>query len=89
MWQETTITYSELISQICYRMKIKTMKCQSQQPVLVQHSKWYFTTDSETSYRYVSAIGHAAISWLNEDVLLFIVKVRLAKEYNVMVIITF
>jgi hypothetical protein len=40
MWQEATITYSELIYQICYRIKIKTTKCQSQQPVLVQHSKW-------------------------------------------------
>lgn len=40
IWQEATITYSELISQICYRIRIKTTKCHSQQPVLVQHSKW-------------------------------------------------
>ena len=78
MWQVATITYSELISQICYKIKIKTTKFLSQQQVLVQHSKWILCdrpTDSETSYRYASATGHAATSWLNDDILLFTVKV--------------
>jgi len=90
MWQEATITYSELISQICYRIKIKTTKCQSQQPVLVQHSKWILCDQQwdelPLCQRYWSYC-HKLAEWCL--VIYSLWKCDLLKEYNVMVTITF